>query len=201
MDDNAGDVFEYTRRAMHALKDQEPYRKYWARHQGVGRKCGDGGNSHKCGVWGALNPMCVCIWAGCHALLSITLLQISARDHTFHELVSTDHHLTTIPSTLHLSQFFPHSSDAPSHLAESLPSGKDHFVWLPGDLGAWTSLEILPLSCNHITWPLIIVMCIFPTFPGKDHFVWLPGDLGACWLLDEPEVQNPIKVVHWGLQV
>ena len=36
---------------------------------------------------------------------------------------------------------------------------------------------------------------------GKDHFVWMPGDHGACWLLDEPVVQNPIKIVHWGLQV
>eukprot|EP00798_Chlamydomonas_sp_ICE-L_P021653 gene21653-28666_t len=36
---------------------------------------------------------------------------------------------------------------------------------------------------------------------GKDHFIWLPGDVGACWLLDEPMVQNPIKIVHFGLEV
>ena len=31
--------------------------------------------------------------------------------------------------------------------------------------------------------------------------MWMTGDLGACWLLDETLLQNPIKVVHWGLQV
>ena len=31
--------------------------------------------------------------------------------------------------------------------------------------------------------------------------MWMTGDLGACWLLDEPLLQNPIKIVHWGLQV
>lgn len=36
---------------------------------------------------------------------------------------------------------------------------------------------------------------------GKDHFFWLPGDLGGCWLRDNPIVQNPIKVSHWGLEV
>ncbi|GAX72704.1 hypothetical protein CEUSTIGMA_g160.t1 [Chlamydomonas eustigma] len=36
---------------------------------------------------------------------------------------------------------------------------------------------------------------------GKDHFMWISGDVGACWLRDEVEVQNPIKIVHWGLQV
>ena len=36
---------------------------------------------------------------------------------------------------------------------------------------------------------------------GKDHFFWLPGDLGGCWLRDEPIVQNPIKLSHWGLEV
>ena len=29
----------------------------------------------------------------------------------------------------------------------------------------------------------------------------MTGDLGACWLLDELMLQNPIKIVHWGLQV
>jgi len=36
---------------------------------------------------------------------------------------------------------------------------------------------------------------------GRDHFIFLSGDRGACWLFDEPEIQNPIKLTHFGLQV
>ena len=36
---------------------------------------------------------------------------------------------------------------------------------------------------------------------GRDHFFWLSGDLGSCWLRDEPIVQNPIKITHFGLDV
>lgn len=37
--------------------------------------------------------------------------------------------------------------------------------------------------------------------PLQDHFIWIPGDIGACWLLGPPIQQNPIKIVHFGLQV
>ena len=37
---------------------------------------------------------------------------------------------------------------------------------------------------------------------GRDHFIWLPGDLGGCWIpLDDPMVQNPIRITHWGFEV
>ena len=55
--------------------------------------------------------------------------------------------------------------------------------------------------CRGLVW----VSKNFPQFwgrnAGKDHFVWITGDVGACWLLDEPIVQNAIKITHWGLQV
>ncbi len=36
---------------------------------------------------------------------------------------------------------------------------------------------------------------------GRDHFLFLPEDLGACGLWDDPLVQAPIKLVHFGMQV
>jgi len=39
----------------------------------------------------------------------------------------------------------------------------------------------------------------FSRHQGKDHFVWLTSDRGACYLRDLPELQNMIKVVHFGL--
>lgn len=35
----------------------------------------------------------------------------------------------------------------------------------------------------------------------QDHIIWMPGDIGACWLPGYRIVQNPIKIVHFGLQV
>ncbi|KAG1676352.1 hypothetical protein FOA52_001147 [Chlamydomonas sp. UWO 241] len=61
---------------------------------------------------------------------------------------------------------------------------------------------------NPMASVAVVMAYVKATYPqlwarneGRDHFIWLPQDIGACWLLNTPEQQNPIKVVHWGLQV
>jgi hypothetical protein len=71
------------------------------------------------------------------------------------------------------------------------------FVFLNDDNGGDVySFTKRALAYVNLTYPHL-----WGRNQGKDHFFWLPGDLGACWLRDEPLVQNPIKVVHWGLEV
>lgn len=53
-----------------------------------------------------------------------------------------------------------------------------------------------------------ILLYVTETYPqhwarnqGRDHFMFLTADLGACWFYDEAILQNPIKVVHFALQI